>query len=242
MRDLIAPAENAPDASAQALFHQEWQIYRTMIDHNYLYHREVYGCLHRILIDEAPQPFRFVDVACGDATEIVGALRGTRISQYHGIDLSRTALDIARPAVAALGCPVKLEQRDLVEALRDRAEPADVVWISLSLHHLLTPAKHAVMRAIRGIVGERGLLMIYEPASPDGEDRAGWMRRWDEQQPVWTAYKPAEWDRLVDHVHAADFPETASRWHELGREAGFDTVQEVFVAPSNLLRMYRFEA
>jgi hypothetical protein len=46
----------------------------------------------------------------------------------------------------------------------------------------------------------------------------------------------------VAHVHAADFPETVSGRHELGREAGFGAVREVFVAPSDLLRMYRFGA
>ena len=50
------------------------------------------------------------------------------------------------------------------------------------------------------------------------------------------------WDTFVAHVHAADFPETVSAWHDLGREAGFGTVREVFVAPSDLLRMYRFGA
>lgn len=241
-RDLTQPAEDAANASAQAVFHQEWEIYRTMVDHNYLCHHEVYRCLRQILLDEAPQPFRFVDVACGDATEIVGALRGTPIARYHGIDLSRAALDLAGRALAELACPVSLEQRDFVEALGEGGEPADVVWIGLSLHHLLTPAKLAVMCAIRGLLSERGLLLIYEPTSPDGEDRAGWMRRWDNQQPAWTAYTPAAWDTFVAHVHAADFPETASRWHELGRDAGFGTVREVFVAPSDLLRMYRFGA
>ena len=53
------------DPSAQAVFQQQWQIYRTMVDHNYLFHREVYGWLRRILVDEARQPFRFVDVGCG---------------------------------------------------------------------------------------------------------------------------------------------------------------------------------
>src|SRR5260221_12229851 len=111
-RDLTAAAEDAPDASAQAVFHQEWQLYRTMVDHNYLYHREVYGCLRRILVNEAPKPFRFVDVACGDALEIVDVLRGTRITRYHGVDLSRAALDLASRALAGLACPATLEQRD----------------------------------------------------------------------------------------------------------------------------------
>jgi hypothetical protein len=37
-------------------------------------------------------------------------------------------------------------------------------------------------------------------------------------------------------------PETASRWHELGHEAGFSNVQEAFASPTDLFRMYTFRA
>jgi hypothetical protein len=46
------------DESAAALFQHQWQLYRKFVDNNYFYHREVYGQLHRILVDEAVQPFR----------------------------------------------------------------------------------------------------------------------------------------------------------------------------------------
>src|SRR5271169_78412 len=59
---------------AQAPFQQQWQLYRKFVDNNYFYHREVYGQLHRILVDEAVQPFRFLDIACGDARATVDAL------------------------------------------------------------------------------------------------------------------------------------------------------------------------
>jgi SAM-dependent methyltransferase len=158
-----------------SFFQQQWQIYRKFVDNNYFYHREVYFQLHRILVDEAVWPFRFLDIACGDARATVDALKGTRVAHYHGIDLSQAALDLASKALAALACPVKLEHRDFVEALRDRPEPVDVAWIGLSLHHLLAPAKLTLMREIRGVVGDRGLFLIYEPASPDAEDRDAWV-------------------------------------------------------------------
>lgn len=228
------------DASPQAIFQQQWRTYRTVVDNNYLFHREASACLRQILMEEAPRPFRFLDLACGDAAEIVEVLRGTPISQYHGVDLSRAALDLAEQQLATLDCPVLLEQRDFAEAVTEHPEPAEVVWIGQSLHHFQTSDKLGVMRAIRGIVGDRGLLLVYEPSSPDGETRAGWMRRWDAQQISWADYAPADWETLAAHVHAADFPETASGWHELGHAAGFVTTREVFVAPSNLFRMYRF--
>ena len=78
------------DDPAAALFQQQWQLYRKFVDNNYFYHREVYGQLHRILVEEAVQPFRFLDIACGDARATVDALKGTRVAHYHGIDVKTT--------------------------------------------------------------------------------------------------------------------------------------------------------
>jgi SAM-dependent methyltransferase len=171
------------------------------------------------------------------------ALKGTRIAHYHGIDLSQAALDLARRVLAELTCPVILERRDYVEALRDYTERVDVVWIGYSLHHLRASAKLALMREIRGVVGDGGVFLMCEPASPDDEDRSAWLRRYERlNQPLWTALTPEEWDAVMTHVRAADFPETSSRWHALGREAGFSEVREVFVAPDDLHRMYCLRA
>ncbi|HZC34404.1 MAG TPA: class I SAM-dependent methyltransferase, partial [Chthoniobacterales bacterium] len=171
---------------AMALFRQQWRMYRKVVENNYLFHREAYDRLHRILVDEVIEPFRFLDIACGDASATVNALKGTRVAHYHGIDLCRPALDLASKTLAVLDCPVTLDQCDFVEAIHDRPEPVDVAWIGLSLHHLLTPEKLSVMRKMRGIVGDHGLFLIYEDASPDGEDRDAWLRRWDRQKPGWT--------------------------------------------------------
>ena len=239
--DSALDASN-PEASELAIFHEQWQIFRKAIDHNYFNHREAYGWLRRILIDEVARPFRFLDLGCGDASAAVEALAGLPVAHYHGIDRSPTALDLARRALLSLGCPVTLEQGDFVDALADRPSPADVVWCGLALHHLQAPAKLAAMRAIRGVVGQHGFFLCYEQAGPDGEDRAAWLRRAEQQRPSWPAFTPAEWAALVAHARAADFPEQTSRWRDLGREAGFGTVREVFVAPSDLARMYCFRA
>jgi cyclopropane fatty-acyl-phospholipid synthase-like methyltransferase len=152
---------------------------------------------------------------------------GMRVAQYHGIDLSQAALDLANKNLEALDCPVTLEHRDFDAALRDRPEPVDVAWIGFSLHHLLAPAKLEFMREVRSVVGDRGLFLIYDTASPDGEDRETWLLRWERQnKPWWTALRPEEYEGMRDHVRAYDFPETTSRWHSQGREAGFTRVRE----------------
>lgn len=231
--------EDAKPAAEQTVFQQQWQIYRTLVDENYLFHREAYACLHQVLAEQVARPFHFLDVACGDATASVGALTGTAVARYHGIDLSATALALARQSVAALACPATIEQADFGAALRAGTLRADVVWVGLSLHHLQTAEKLDVLRAVRRGLPDDGWLLIYENASPDGEDRAGWLRRWDDQRPAWTAYTPEGWATITAHVHAADFPETDARWRALAEAAGFGEVTTLFVAPSNLFRLYQ---
>jgi hypothetical protein len=82
-----------------------------------------------------------------------------------------------------------------------------------------------------------------ENASPDGENRDARFRRWEretrENQPLWTALTPEEYEAMAAHTRAN---ETTSQWQSLGREAGFGRVRELFVAPTDLFRMYCFQA
>ena len=68
--DRLTSTGDTPGTSHQEIFQQQWLIYRTMVDHNYLYHRDAASCLRQILLDSAPPSFRFLDLACGDASEI----------------------------------------------------------------------------------------------------------------------------------------------------------------------------
>jgi SAM-dependent methyltransferase len=239
IEDCIAIAATSGNPSV-AMFEREWRIYRKMLVNNYLFHREAYDRLHHVLSHGMVMPFRFLDIGCGDATASVAALSGTGVTRYYGLDLSAAALGLAAVALEGLACRVDLRQADFAEALRDWREPVDVAWIGLALHHLHTPAKLGVMRELRRIVGEGGRLLIYENASPDGEDRPDWLRRWDLQKPHWLAYTPQEWDAVRTHVASFDFPETDAGWHALGREAGFSRIETLFIAPTDLFRMYCF--
>ena len=130
MKVGVPPAHHSEPALTP--FRQQWQIYRKVVDYNYLFHREAYNCLHRILVDEAIQPFRFLDVACGDASTTVEALKGTQVASYHGIDLCQAALELASQALETLACPVKLDRRDFVEALRDCLD----IIVPKPFHHI----------------------------------------------------------------------------------------------------------
>src|SRR5262249_28268418 len=146
-----------------------------VVDNDYLSHQEVQAILHRELVTDVNRPFRFLDLACGDARLTVAALQGTGVIHYHGIDLSAPALAMARQTVETLPCPAELEQEDFVSAMRTRWEPADVVWIGLALHHLQTPDKRVLMREVRAAVGDAGRFLIYEPVCNKGESRPAYL-------------------------------------------------------------------
>ena len=238
--DISGAARSMADASTVALFQQDWKLYRKLVDNNFLFHREAYARLHSLLADEVGRPFRFLDIACGDASASAGALQGTQVAHYRGIDFSGAALALASKTLEDLDCPVSLEQRDFADALAGRAGLADVAWIGLSLHHLHIAEKLAFMSEVRGVLASGGLFLIYENTSPDGEDRDNWLRRWDLQKPAWTAYSEEEWNAMAAHVRAADFPETDAAWRVLGRDAGFTGVRELYTAPTDLFRLYCF--
>lgn len=232
----------ADQESTMRIFQRDWAIYRKMVDNNFLFHREAYGRLHDLLLEEAPPSFRFIDLACGDASAVWKALSGTAVGHYYGVDLSEPALTLAKEELSTLPCPVVLEQRDFAQALTERPEPADVVWIGLSLHHFLAPEKLRLMRAIREVVGDRGVFVIYENAMRDGETRDQWLERWDRQRALWTAYSDEEWEIMRTHVHTFDCPETDSGWRSLGAEAGYGRVRELYATPTDLFRLYCFTA
>jgi SAM-dependent methyltransferase len=241
MVNILRHAPAAPVADEQAMdeFRRQWHVYAKLVDNDYAAHREVGAVLHRVLAGEANRPFRFLDLACGDARMTVAALRQTPVAHYHGIDLSAPALEMAREAVKELTCPVELEQADYVAAMRDRLEPADVVWIGLSLHHLQTPDKEVLMREVHAALGPGGLFLIYEPTCREGESRPAYLDRFEQvYRPLWSALTADEWASITNHVRAADLPESPSVWMNLGRAAGFSDARELFTDPAGFLKLY----
>jgi hypothetical protein len=231
------------DAGALEVFQAQWTIYQKLVDSDVLSHGAVGGILHDAVSGHFARPFTFLDIACGDSSLAKSALAGTKVRHYHGIDLAAPALDLAARNLAGEPYEVDLDQRDFVDAITDRAEHADAAWCGLSLHHLATADKLRVMRALRGIVGEDGVFMLYEPTLGRGEDRQAYLdRTWQIIPERWSSLTPAELDSLWRHIQTSDLPESSHDWIELGREAGFSSARELFIDPSGLYRMFRYDA
>ena len=237
------PGGAVVDAAALAQFQEQWATYGKLVKSDCLSQREVGGMLRATLNETFKSPFSFLDIACGDASMMTAALRGTKVRHYHGIDLSQPALELAAKNLAGMPFEVDLDHRDFVEAMLRRPEHADAAWCSLSIHHLATEDKLALMKAIRGAVGARGLFLLYEPTRRDGEDRPAWLDRFVRvNEPRWSVLTAEEWQQIRRHVTTCDFPETAAAWCELGRAAGFGAARQLFADPTDFFRLFRFDA
>jgi SAM-dependent methyltransferase len=234
-------AGSVADPEALEIFQNQWDIYRKFLRYDYLGNAGACTALRHFIDERVPGEFRFLDLACGDASGIVGALRGTRVAGYRGVDLSAPALEIAGGSLADLRCPVVLQEADFCTALSAPDTAADIVWISLSLHHLDTPDKLKFMREVRRALPPEGIFLAYEPTMRDGETRAVYLDRFEQiGRERWTELSDVEFTEAMKHVRTCDLPETVSDWASLGTQAGFAAREELFRSDCDLFRLYAY--
>lgn len=235
---MLVAASDA--AGSQDMFNRELQTYRRIMGANLMFHREVYGILRGLLVEHAPASFRFLDIACGDASASAAMLRTMAIGNYVGIDLSKACLRLAAQELDGLPCPVELRCSDFAQAMEKWCEPVDVIWIGMSLHHLPAAGKAQLMHDARRALGGTGLFVISEPALFEGEDRTAWLARFSLLRHEWSAVSDEEFASMERHMLLADFPETVTRWLGMGEDAGFSHAEEIFMMPNKMGRVFRF--
>ncbi|MDJ0513708.1 MAG: class I SAM-dependent methyltransferase [Methyloceanibacter sp.] len=227
------------DEEALEQFQRGWATYQKVIDHNALSHREVAAVL-RENVSALSDPIEFLDIACGDAGQMAWALANGQIRRYRGIDLSQSALQLAVKNLERVPFDVDLYHSDFVAELTARRHASDVSWCGLSIHHLTTANKHTLLQALQETTSR--FLMIYEPIMRDGESLESYLDRFERKnKAAWTFLDPAEWDEVFHHISTCDLPESPRGWMELGRDAGFSDVRELFVDQNGLYGLYRYD-
>lgn len=227
------------DEAALEQFQKGWSTYQKVIDYNVLAHREVGEILHGTL-SAITDPIDFLDIACGDAGQMQQALANTRVRHYRGIDLSQLALELAAKNLDGVSFDVDLDHSDFVTELTGRHHTSDVSWCGLSIHHLTIDGKRALLQALCDTTSR--FLMVYEPIMREGESLESYLDRYARlNKPAWTFLALEEWDQLFHHISTCDLPETPKAWMELGREAGFMEAREIYVDPSGLYGLYRYD-
>lgn len=221
-------------------FFTQWDIYRLCIEHNTLHHREVEERLRADLARRS-SPFRFLDLASGDATLTARVLAGLPVSSYTAVDFSAPALALARENTVPLGCPREFLETGFREFLAARSAPFDVIYLGLSLHHMLLPGKRGALADLRRILAPDGAFFMFEPILHAGESRTECLERWHAHMDgPYDKFPPAAREAVWEHVRTCDYPESADEYLASARGAGFSSGEIIFQDSGNFYALMRF--
>ncbi|MGO4438168.1 class I SAM-dependent methyltransferase [Rhizobium sp. RAF56] len=232
--------EAAASDESQAMFNRQLATYRKIVGANLMFHREIYGLLNDVLSRDMARPFRFLDIACGDASASSRMLQESPVAHYYGIDLSPDSLQLASAATAILKCPAELRCCDFADAMATWTDPVDVIWIGMSLHHLQADGKARLIRHVYDALDRRGLFLIWEPTLRDGESRDEWLDRFTALRSAWAALTDEEFAAMDAHVRLADFPESPGDWIAMGEQAGFTRAEQLFLMPNRMGAVFQY--
>jgi SAM-dependent methyltransferase len=214
-----------------AIFVAQQAIYRRVVEADYMSHRAFFRVLHDLLKARSA-PFSLLDLACGDAACSVGALCGTKVSDYTAVDLAEPALFLAASNARSLRCATEVVHRDFQEYVNTASRLWDVIFISFSFHHLNSKAKVAFAPQIRRTLSAGGEWIFFEPMLQGKETREGFLDRWKASlEHDWREFTPEEKTIIWEHVSQYDFPENLRTFERLALEGGFRTFEHLYTDP-----------
>ena len=216
------PVQSA-HGSAATLFADSWSIYVRILEHNYMFHREIYRNIKDYLeVYFGERTFSVLDLGCGNAQYFAGALAGLPVTGYTGYDLSAAALDEAARNLAALAVPIALKQGDLLDALQQESETFDLIFTSFAVHHLLAEQKAEFFRRAASRCSAEGILVMIDVMRDEEQDRDTYLDAYANLMAAsWTALPIEALAQIESHVRGNDQPESRLRLKQMAAAAGF---------------------
>src|SRR4051794_119401 len=120
---------NPSFSNVKAVFEQ-WAMYNAVVQADYMRHNELSATLSA-WAQKQPQPLRIVDLGCGDAWLATHAFKNANLASYHGVDVSDSAVELAREHTAIWQGRAEVVAGNLAEFLhRLPAASANVILAS----------------------------------------------------------------------------------------------------------------
>ncbi|MEA5619086.1 class I SAM-dependent methyltransferase [Cronbergia sp. UHCC 0137] len=231
MSDTIKLDINEDQSFApEQFFNQQWKLYQKVLNNNYMGHQEIYNILHELLVNHFPKPFKMLDLGCGDASFTSQALLNTNIVSYLGIDLSVTALEIAKQNMAIMDCETNFIPADFSESVSELAQNQqnkfDAILISFALHHLQLEQKDSFIANLKNLLTSNGIFILIDIVRQETEERESYINRYLEGvQEYWSLLSPEEYWMVENHISSSDFPETQQTLQQISDKYGFSKLE-----------------
>lgn len=214
------------DPAEAARWFNQWHVYRSIVDNDWMCHREIFSAIKHWVLLRHPGPFTLLDLGCGDAGFIRGTFTDTGLWAYTGVDASQAALAKAREELSGARFQVQLLEADLLAYLGDRGEndrqSFDVILASYAVHHLPVREKQEFFRLAHAGLAPGGSLLFADVFRRGEESREEYLRAYvGMMREAWAGLDGDSLASTTEHVLQRDFPETLRAMQDMAREAGF---------------------
>ena len=209
------------------MFQKSWSIYDALSEKNYMHHREIYARVEEWLGRRGGEPYSILDLGCGNARFLAPCLKKHTPGMYVGVDLSAAALEEAKEHLEGL-LHVTLRQEEMVEALSRSKAGYEVIFSGYAMHHLDSAKKEKFLFLCLQRLTRGGALLLVDVVREEGETRGDYIAKYlDFMRRDWTEVPVDGLDEACAHVQAHDYPETESTLRDMGKRAGFATMERL---------------
>lgn len=230
------------DTAAVKSFFDGWQIYRKCLENNYTFHREALAAFTAALADR-PSRGDFLDIACGDAEFSCRLIADKPLSSYTAIDCSPVALELAKKTTASLPCARRFFEGDFFCDTAPISGFFDIIYLSLSLHHLPASDKQSFFFTLFQKMKPGGIFLLYEPSFAPGESAEDYMQKFTAHaRESFTSLSESEREGMISHVTSCDFPESVETYFAMAKNAGFSSQSLLYSAPGQMLSAMAFHS
>jgi cyclopropane fatty-acyl-phospholipid synthase-like methyltransferase len=208
-------------------FFNQWNIYKKVIKHNYMFHKEIFQKLQDFLNQHQHQ--NLLDLGCGDAFYMAQILKNSQITNYYGIDLSEIALQEAQQNLATINCDKQFIQANLIDFIASQQAKFDLIIAGYSIHHLTLTEKENFFAQAAIALKPGGSLLIYDVVRAEDETRIDYLDRWWKNcSNNWKAMTSEEFDLIKNHVYNNDHPETFTILNQLATKQQYKKVESLY--------------
>jgi len=227
----------APEQSEQSMFSSQWDIYKSVIEHNYMYHAELIEIVKKVLNHfKAPS---ILDLGCGDSYIVSESLGSNHEIDYWGVDSAAMALESGRENLDQVKGDINLINEDLLKALEGMKRSFDIIISGYSLHHLEAEDKKKCFSLISNLISDEGVLIFYDLENEPDEAPYEYIKRvCDIFDKDWDKFDEKTLEDIRGHVEANDLPENEKFYQENFERVGFSDVEKVFRDKDKMFSAY----
>jgi SAM-dependent methyltransferase len=170
-------------------------------------------------------PLRFLDLGCGDASQLIDHLQELDVDTYVGCDLSHTALALAKENLSFMAGKTRFVEGRMEELLAEDENMYDIIHTSFAVHHLDDDMKAAMIRMASERLAPGGLLIYVDVFRQDDIGRAEYIEEYCGHMDVhWSLLSGDEKQSIRDHVTQFDFPSIVGLILAHARSSGLENM------------------